>query len=100
MLLDLKKPKEALEVLDQGTDPAFAARLDASALRVLRAKEAAGLLPCGVGQAAATAYRSLRRVQHRARLDEAPTHFPQSELATERAAVLALWNSVFSIPAT
>ena len=61
---------------------------------LLRA-EAAGLLPCGVGQAAATAYRSLRRVQHRARLDEAPTHFPQSELATERAAVLALWNSVF-----
>ena len=69
-------------------------------ITLLRRAEAAGLLPCGVGQAAATAYRSLRRVQHRARLDEAPTHFPQSELATERAAVLALWNSVFSIPAT
>ena len=69
-------------------------------ITLLRRAEAAGLLPCGVGQAAATAYRSLRRVQHRARLDEEPTHFPQSELATERAAVLALWNSVFSIPAT
>ncbi len=69
-------------------------------ITLLRRAEAAGLLPCGVGQAAATAYRSLRRVQHRARLDEAPTHFPQSELATERAAVLALWNSVFSTPAT
>jgi glutamate-ammonia-ligase adenylyltransferase len=31
-----------------------------------------GLLPCGVGHAAADAYRELRRVQHRARLDEVP----------------------------
>jgi beta-N-acetylhexosaminidase len=28
------------------TDPAFRARVDASALRVLDAKDAAGLLPC------------------------------------------------------
>ena len=68
-------------------------------ITLLQRAEAAGLLPPGVGQAAATAYRALRRVQHRARLDEAPTHFPQAELATERAAILALWNSVFTEPA-
>ena len=68
-------------------------------IALLQRAEAAGLLPPGVGQAAASAYRELRRVQHRARLDEAPTQFPLSELETERAAVLALWNSVFTDPA-
>lgn len=64
-------------------------------IALLQRAEAAGLLPPGVGQAAASAYRELRRVQHRARLDEAPTQVPLSELETERTAVLALWNAVF-----
>ncbi|MDZ5456366.1 bifunctional [glutamate--ammonia ligase]-adenylyl-L-tyrosine phosphorylase/[glutamate--ammonia-ligase] adenylyltransferase [Azohydromonas lata] len=59
-----------------------------------RAEEAA-LLPAGVGQAAAAAYRELRRAQHRARLDEQPTQFPQEQLAAQREAVLALWHAVF-----
>jgi glutamate-ammonia-ligase adenylyltransferase len=58
--------------------------------------ENAGLLPSGVGQAAADAYRTLRRVQHRARLDEQPTQVPQSELAKECEAIVVLWQSVFS----
>jgi [glutamine synthetase] adenylyltransferase / [glutamine synthetase]-adenylyl-L-tyrosine phosphorylase len=62
----------------------------------LQRAEAAGLLPAGVGEAAARAYRELRRVQHRARLNEEPTHVAQSALAAERQAVLALWNAVFS----
>jgi glutamate-ammonia-ligase adenylyltransferase len=57
--------------------------------------ENAGLLPSGVGQAAADAYRTLRRVQHRARLDEQPTQVPQSELAKECEAIVLLWQSVF-----
>jgi len=57
--------------------------------------ESAGLLPKGVGQAAANAYRTLRRVQHRARLDEQPTQVPQSELAKECEAIVLLWQSVF-----
>ncbi|MCZ2407549.1 MAG: bifunctional [glutamate--ammonia ligase]-adenylyl-L-tyrosine phosphorylase/[glutamate--ammonia-ligase] adenylyltransferase [Burkholderiales bacterium] len=64
-------------------------------IALLQRAEAAGLLPPGVGQAAASAYRELRRVQHRARLDEAPTQVPLSELQEERAAVQALWRSVF-----
>ena len=58
--------------------------------------ETAGLLPPGVGQAAADAYRTLRRVQHRARLDEQPTQVPQAELAQECAAIVALWRAVFA----
>ncbi|AEG94823.1 bifunctional [glutamate--ammonia ligase]-adenylyl-L-tyrosine phosphorylase/[glutamate--ammonia-ligase] adenylyltransferase [Ramlibacter tataouinensis] len=61
---------------------------------LLRAEEA-GLLPPGVGRAAADAYRGLRRVQHRARLNEEPTHVGPAEMAAERNAVLALWRAVF-----
>ena len=59
--------------------------------------EAVGLLPKGVGEAAATAYRSLRHVQHVARLDEAPTQVSSTELQLERDAMLVLWDAVFAI---
>ncbi len=64
-------------------------------IALLQRAEAAGLLPLGVGEAAASAYRSLRHVQHRARLNEEPTRMPQEELAGEQAAVRALWRAVF-----
>jgi glutamate-ammonia-ligase adenylyltransferase len=59
--------------------------------------ENAGLLPKGVGQAAADAYRTLRRAQHRARLDEQPTQVPQAELAKECEAIVVLWQAVFGV---
>lgn len=61
---------------------------------LVRAEEA-GLLPEGIGRNAAAAYRELRRVQHRARLNEEPTQVPMSALAPEREAMLALWKAVF-----
>jgi [glutamine synthetase] adenylyltransferase / [glutamine synthetase]-adenylyl-L-tyrosine phosphorylase len=64
-------------------------------IALLQRAESAGLLPAGVGQAAAKAYRQLRRVQHRARLNEEPTQVPPSDVAAERDAVLALWQAVF-----
>jgi glutamate-ammonia-ligase adenylyltransferase len=64
-------------------------------IALLQRAEAAGLLPAGVGQQAAHAYRELRRVQHRARLDEESTQLSADALATERAAVRALWGAVF-----
>jgi len=57
--------------------------------------EDAGLLPAGTGRNAAAAYRELRRVQHRARLNEEPTQVPLASLAAEREAMLALWKAVF-----
>ena len=62
---------------------------------LLHRAEGLGLLPSGVGQAAADAYRELRRAQHRARLDEQPTQFDADSLAAPRAAVMALWRFVF-----
>ena len=64
-------------------------------IALLRAAEKCGLLPPGVGDAAASAYRELRQVQHRARLNEAPTQVSLQELQAERQAVLALWAAVF-----
>ncbi|MDP2007618.1 MAG: bifunctional [glutamate--ammonia ligase]-adenylyl-L-tyrosine phosphorylase/[glutamate--ammonia-ligase] adenylyltransferase [Rubrivivax sp.] len=64
-------------------------------IALLQCAEAAGLLPPGVGHAAADAYRELRRAQHRARLDEQPTQFDPETLAVQRDAVLALWHAVF-----
>lgn len=61
---------------------------------LLRAEQA-GLLPEGIGRNAASAYRELRRVQHRARLNEEPTQVPVTALAPEREAMLALWKAVF-----
>jgi glutamate-ammonia-ligase adenylyltransferase len=64
-------------------------------IALLQRAEREGLLPAHVGMAAADAYRELRRAQHRARLDERPTQFDPAELATERAAIQALWRAVF-----
>jgi glutamate-ammonia-ligase adenylyltransferase len=64
-------------------------------IALLQRAEDYGLLPHGVGVAAADAYRELRRAQHRARLDEQPTQLPQGAMAAQRHAVTALWQSVF-----
>ncbi len=68
---------------------------NAGNIALLQRAEAAGLLPAGVGTAAADAYRELRRAQHAARLDERPTQVDPPALARERDAVLALWQAVF-----
>jgi len=64
-------------------------------IALLQRAENAALLPAGVGQAAAKAYRELRRVQHRARLNEEPTQVSLSAMTAERDAVLSLWRAVF-----
>jgi glutamate-ammonia-ligase adenylyltransferase len=67
-------------------------------IALLQRCEAVGLLPIGVGSGAANAYRELRRVQHRARLDEQSTALDAeaaAPLAVHREAVRALWLAVF-----
>jgi len=65
-------------------------------IALLHRAESAGLLPAGVGKAAADAYRELRRVQHRARLNEEPTQVAPLQMQREHEAVLALWRTVFT----
>jgi glutamate-ammonia-ligase adenylyltransferase len=62
--------------------------------KLLRLAEAAGLLPPGMGEAAAQAYRALRILQHRARLDEEPTQIDKSLVQEPAVAVRALWLHV------
>ena len=64
-------------------------------IALLQRAETAGLLPDGVGQQAASAYRELRRVQHQARLNEEPTQVTPPALQAERDAIQALWASSF-----
>ncbi len=81
-------------VLAQGG--AHAELLDnAGVIALLNRAEVAGLLPPKMGVSAADAYRELRRLQHRARLDEQPTQVADTELLPEREAIQALWHAVF-----
>ena len=64
-------------------------------IALLQRAEVAGLLSKDVGMKASAAYRELRRVQHKARLNEAPTQVPQADLQMESDAILKLWQAVF-----
>jgi glutamate-ammonia-ligase adenylyltransferase len=69
-------------------------RANVGNIALLQRAESVGLLPAGVGQAAANAYRSLRHVQHQARLNEESTQMAPETLQAEREAIMALWNGV------
>ena len=64
-------------------------------IALLQRAELAGLLPHGVGAASSAAYRELRRIQHKARLNEEPTQVEGAMLKVQQDAVLALWRAVF-----
>ena len=64
-------------------------------IALLQRAEQLGLLPVGVGQAAASAYRVLRHVQHKARLNEEPTQVQEPSLNAEQSAIRVLWEAVF-----
>jgi glutamate-ammonia-ligase adenylyltransferase len=92
-MMDVEFAVQMLVLAHGGAHPQL---LDnAGNIALLQRAEAAGLVPAGVGMAAADAYRTLRRLQHRARLDEQPTHVEPAVVAREREAVLALWRAVF-----
>ena len=64
-------------------------------IALLQRAEAAGLLPPGIGQEAAAAYRQLRHLQHVARLNESPGVLDTFSITPWRQAILALWHTVF-----
>ena len=93
-MMDVEFAVQFLVLSQSATHPVLLDNAGNIAL-LLRAEEA-GLLPDGVGRAAADAYRELRVAQHRARLDEQATQFDPDSLAGPRDAVLALWRAVFT----
>jgi glutamate-ammonia-ligase adenylyltransferase len=93
-MMDVEFAVQYLVLAHAGTQ---AALLDnAGNIALLQRAEHHRLLPPGVGEAAADAYRALRRAQHQARLDGQPTQFDPESLAIPRDAVLALWQAVFA----
>jgi glutamate-ammonia-ligase adenylyltransferase len=93
-MIDVEFAVQALVLAESGAHSELLDNVGNIAL--LGRAEAAGLLPAGVGSAAADAYRDLRRAQHRARLDEQTTQLDPETMAAQRAAVLALWRVVFA----
>ena len=92
-MVDAEFVTQYLVLAHSGEHPALEPNLGNIAL--LQRAEAAGLLPAGVGQNAADAYRALRRVQHQARLNEQPTQVEPPQLARECQAIQQLWHAVF-----
>ena len=92
-MVDVEFALQYLVLSQSATHPSL--RENRGNITLLQRAEAAGFLPDGVGTAAATAYRTLRQVQHRARLNEQPTRVDPATLQAERDAVLALWQAVF-----
>ena len=90
-MVDAEFAVQYLVLLHTAAHPELADNVGNIAL-LIRA-EAVGLLPLGIGQAAANAYREMRRAQHRARLNEEPTDVPLAQLVAERQAILALWHN-------
>lgn len=89
----------AVQYLVLAHSSAYPALLDnVGNIMLLQRAEAVGLLPQGLGQAAATAYRDLRRIQHRARLDEKPTQVDPAQVISQRAAITTVWGAIFEGP--
>jgi glutamate-ammonia-ligase adenylyltransferase len=91
-MVDVEFAVQYLVLAHAAQHPALRGNIGNIAL-LLQAQQA-GLLPPGMGQAAADAYRVLRQRQHRARLDEAPTQIDRSSVAPHAQAVQALWAHV------
>ncbi len=91
-MVDVEFAVQYLVLLHSRTHPEL--RFNTGNINLLRRAEATGLLTPGMGEAAAKAYRELRQIQHRARLDEAPTQVDAALVAESAAAVRALWHHV------
>ena len=97
-MVDAEFAVQFLVLAWSGKHPELAANVGNIAL--LQRAESVGLLPPGVGSQAAAAYRELRRVQHKARLNEEPTQVVLPALQNERDAIQRLWVAAFHINQT
>ncbi len=92
-MVDAEFAVQFLVLSQSGRHPELADNVGNIAL--LQRAEIAGLLPPGVGQRAASAYRELRRIQHHARLNEEPTQVTAPAYQAERDAIEQLWAATF-----
>jgi glutamate-ammonia-ligase adenylyltransferase len=93
-MMDAEFVMQYLVLSQSGAHPELVA--NAGNIALLERAEILGLLPEGVGHAAASAYRALRQVQHRARLNEESPQVAPETLQSECQAILTLWATVFT----
>ena len=93
-MIDAEFVIQYLVLSQSATHPELLA--NAGNIALLERAQVLGLLPDGVGHAAASAYRAMRQVQHQARLNEVSPIVLMDELVAERLAVLLLWQTVFN----
>jgi len=93
-MVDVEFAVQYLVLSQSASHPELMANLGNIAL--LQRAEQAGLIPAGVGQQAARAYRELRRLQHVARLDERSAQLVPGQAEPLSAPVKALWDAVFA----
>jgi glutamate-ammonia-ligase adenylyltransferase len=91
-MVDAEFAVQYLVLLHTAAHPELADNVGNIAL--LQRAEKAGLLPLGMGESSANAYREMRRIQHHARLNEEPTDVPMNQWVDERDALLMLWRRV------
>ncbi len=91
-MIDVEFIVQFLVLSQSGQHPELRGNLGNIAL--LQRAERVGLLPAGLGSAAADAYREMRQRQHRARLDETATQIEPAAIATQIDAVRQLWTTV------
>jgi len=93
-MMDAEFVMQYLVLSQSATHPELLA--NAGNIALLERAQVLGLLPDGVGHAAASAYRVMRQVQHHARLNDEPPQVSLQSLAAERQAILLLWKTVFT----
>jgi [glutamine synthetase] adenylyltransferase / [glutamine synthetase]-adenylyl-L-tyrosine phosphorylase len=92
-MMDVEFAVQYLVLSQAASHPSL--ELNSGNIALLRAAENVSLLPKGVGEKAADAYRELRSAQHLARLDEQTPQMAPGALQNEKSAVKALWEAVF-----
>ena len=98
-MVDLEFVTQYLVLLHAGQNPSLIPNLGNIAL--LGIASDLGLIPKPLATAAVAAYRVLRKRQHALRLQGAErARVPPNEVASERAAVTALWDHVLGTQAT
>jgi glutamate-ammonia-ligase adenylyltransferase len=94
-MVDIEFAVQYLVLAHGQTHPGL--RANAGNIALLQVAQDCGLLPAPLGHAAAQAYRALRRIQHKARLNEEPTHVALDEAQRERQTGLGVWRAVFEV---
>ncbi|MCF8160263.1 MAG: bifunctional [glutamate--ammonia ligase]-adenylyl-L-tyrosine phosphorylase/[glutamate--ammonia-ligase] adenylyltransferase [Polaromonas sp.] len=94
-MIDAEFVMQFLVLSQSGAHPELMA--NAGNIALLERAETLGLLPAGLGHDAASAYRAMRQVQHKARLNEESIQLAPQDMQAERGAILALWDAVFRL---